>query len=376
MTQLDIQALHDEASRRSGLSDFGDPSYLVALREIIAAVAELPPNDELDRMVSRRIVHTLTGRLYSEHNWRLNPGYRDVKITAPVIITGMSRSGTSALHQLLAADEQFQWFPHWIAERPTVRTERALWPQDPSYRARMDELEEEHRRNPNMRTAHNIEIDLPEECQNVIRQSFVTATFTVTLQLPRYKAWYYAQDETASYRRYADNLRLIGLLENDRKPWLLKNPSHTGSMQGLLNVFPDARIIVTHRDPVEAVSSAASLTNIVSSGLWNAHDVGRNRLEIGLHNVTRMQEARDRHPDNFHDVDYRAFVADPMAVVQGVYHRFGLDLSPAAEAAMRQWIAKNPQGKFGRHVYKTEEYGLDPDDIRRRFADYIRRYRL
>lgn len=113
-------------------------------------------------------------------------------------------------------------------KHPTVRTERALWPQNPSYRARMDELEEEHRRNPNMRTAHNIEIDLPEECQNVIRK-VSSATFTVTLQLPRYKAWYYAQDETASYRRYADNLRLIGLLENDRKPWLLKNPSHTGA---------------------------------------------------------------------------------------------------------------------------------------------------
>lgn len=90
MTQLDIKTLHDEASRRSGLSDFGDPECLVALREIIAAVAELPPNDELDRMVGRRMVHTLIGRLYSEHDWQLMPALTsDAKITTQVIITGM-----------------------------------------------------------------------------------------------------------------------------------------------------------------------------------------------------------------------------------------------------------------------------------------------
>jgi len=162
----------------------------------------------------------------------------------------------------------------------------------------------------------------------------------------------------------------------DRKPWLLKNPSHTGGMPALLNVFPDARIIVTHRDPVEAVSSATSLTNIVSGQLWEHGEAARNRVEVGLHNVTRLQTARDRRPDNFFDVYYRDFVAEPMRVVTAIYRRFGLELSPTAQARMRTWIGQNPQDKFGAHRYSAQQLGLDSSEIRRRFADYIERYRL
>ena len=373
MTKLTEDALHEEARQKTGLSDFGEPSYLIGLREVLAAAAERPYSEKLDRLIATRAVDALVGRLHTEESWRLNPGYRQTKITAPVIITGMSRSGTSALHQLLAVDEQFQWVPHWIAERPTVRKARELWPSDPLYHTRSAELEAERQANPAMRSAHNIEADLPEECINVMRQSFTTMTFITTIPLPRYRQWFFEQDETPSFMRYTDNLRLIGLEAADLKPWLLKNPSHSGGMSALLNVFPDARVIVTHRDPVEAISSAASLTNIVSGDLWQPGENGRNRLEVGLHNMTRLQAARDRHPDNFHDVRYLDFLSNPMGVVEKIYQRFGLTLDPAARAAMLDWIAKNPQGKFGKHDYKTEALGLDPEDIRRRYADYINR---
>ena len=227
-----------------------------------------------------------------------------------------------------------------------------------------------------MRSAHNIEVELPEECINVMSQSFITMAFITTIPLPRYREWFFQQSQTHSYQRYADNLRLIGLEENDSKPWLLKNPSHTGAMQALLSVFPDARIIVTHRDPVEAVSSATSLTKIVSGELWEPGEAGRIRLEVGLHNLTQLQQARDRQPGNFHDVDYRQFVADPLRVVAQIYDRFGLALRPTAEARMREWIARNPQGKFGKHRYSAEQLDLDPAQIRTRFAAYIQHYQL
>jgi hypothetical protein len=376
MTRLSEPALHELAVRTTGLSDFGNSGYLDGLREILAAVSERPHSENLDKLVETRVIQALTGRLYSEHNWRAHPGYRQVRITAPIMITGMSPSGTSALHQLLAMDEQFQWIPHWIAQRPTVRGARELWPMDPAYIARAAELADERRSNPAMRSAHNIEAELPEECINVMSQSFITMAFITTVPLPRYRAWFFQQDETSSYKRYADNLRLIGMEENDRKPWLLKNPSHTGSMQALLNVFPDARIIVTHRDPVEAVSSGTSLTKIVSGELWEPGEAGRTRLEVGLHNVAQLQKARDHRPDNFHDVYYRQFMADPMTVVTGVYRHFGLALSAAAEIRMRAWIAQNPQGKFGKHRYDAEHLELDTGEIRRRFANYIKHYQL
>lgn len=374
MTTLTEQALHDAAAKQSGLSDFGDSGYLPGLREVLAAVAERPPSEKLDQLVLRRATDALIGRLHSEHNWKRYPQYRNTKITAPIFITGMSRSGTSALHQLLAVDEQFQWYPHWIAQTPTVRRERESWPSEPTYHLSNAKLEEEWRDNPAKRSAHNIEAELPEECINVMRQSFITMTFVTTLPLPRYREWFFKQDETPSFRRYAENLRLIGMQAADTKPWLLKNPSHSGGMQGLLNVFPDARIVVTHRDPVEAISSATSMTTMVSGDFWEPGEAGRNRFTVSLHNVTRLQQARDTSPENFHDVTYKQFMADPMGVVEGIYRRFDLTLSPAAKAAMQQWIAQNPQGKFGHHRYKTEEFGLDPEEIRRSFADYIKRY--
>jgi hypothetical protein len=376
VTRLNEQALQELATRRTGLSDFGDSDYLNGLRAVLAAVAERPPSEKLDDLVEARAVQALTGRLYSEHNWRVYPEYRGVGVTEPIMITGMSRSGTSALHQLLAMDEQFQWIPHWIAQRPTVRRARESWPTDPSYIARAAELEDERRNNPGMRSAHNIESELPEECINVMSQSFISMSFITTIPLPRYREWFFQQDETPSYRRYADNLRLIGMEENDRKPWLLKNPSHTGAMSALLDVFPDARVIVTHRDPVEAVSSGTSLTKIVSGDLWQPGEAGRVRLEVGLHNMTQLQRARQRHPANFHDIYYRQFVADPITVVTGIYRHFGLMLSAAAEARMRVWIAQNPQGKFGKHRYSVENLDLDTGEIRRRFAGYIRHYQL
>lgn len=376
MTRLSVAGLHEAARRSTGLDDFGDPAYLAGLEEVLAAVAERPASAKLDELVEKRVLHALVGRLHSQRSWIDHPRHADVKITAPIMITGMSRSGTSALHQLLAVDNQFQWIPHWIAERPTVRLARELWPAHPGYRAGSAALEAEHKANPAMRSAHNIEAELPEECINVMCQSFVSMMFITTIPLPRYRDWFYRQDEAASYRRYAENLRLIGLAENNRRPWLLKNPSHSGGMQALLETFPDARIIVTHRDPVAAVASATSLTNIVSGDLWAPGEAGRNRLEIGLANVTRLQAVRDRHPRNFHDVDYRRFVSQPMAVIEDIYQRFGLTLSPAAEDAMRDWLAMNPQGKFGQHRYETGALGLDPAYIRQRFADYIERHQL
>ena len=376
MTRLNERALHEAAAQKTQLSDFGTPDYLPGLRQIIAAASERPASSKLDALIENRVLHSLVGRLHSQHGWQQHPAYRQSPIVAPIIITGMSRSGTSALHQLLAADEQFQWIPHWIAERPTVRPLQQNWLSSSAYRVSDAELADDRQNTPEMRKAHNVEAALPEECINVMCQSFISMMFITTMPLPRYREWFFRQDETGSYQRYADNLRLIGLEDGGERAWLLKNPSHTGAMQALLRVFPDARIIVTHRDPVAAVSSAVSLTNIVSGDLWEPGEAARTRLEVGLHNVTRLQAARELNPDNFHDVDYRQFVADPMGVVRGIYSNFGLTLGPTAEARMRTWIADNPQGKFGQHQYQTDAMGIDADEIRRRFADYIRRYRL
>jgi hypothetical protein len=376
MTPLNESALHQAAMTCTGLSDFGDPAYLTGLRVGLEAVARRSPSEKLNELFAARSLRALVGRLHSQASWQKHPEYRDTRIIAPIMITGMSRSGTSALHQLLAVDEQFQWMPHWIAQAPTVRRPRSEWPSDPAYWTMAAAVKAQHHSNPALRAAHNIEVELPEECINVMCQSFVSMTFVPNIPLPHYYQWLLKQDETPSYRRYADNLRLIGAATPPERPWLLKNPSHTFGMAALLKVFPDARIIVTHRDPVAAISSAASLTHIISAELWEPGEAGRHRMEVSACNIERLQAARDSHPDRFHDVDYRALVADPMGVVQGIYRRFQLTLSAAAASAMKKWIEQNPQGKFGQHRYTPKELGVNENLIRSRFADYIRRYHL
>lgn len=376
MTPLTEQRLHEAAMAQTGLSDFGDPAYLTGLRVGLEAVAQRPPSEKLNELFAKRALVALVGRLYTEAGWREHPEYRNTKIVAPIMITGMSRSGTSALHQLLAVDPQFQWVPHWIAQAPTVRPPRDQWMSHPRYAAMAAAVEAEFQRNPAMRASHNIEADLPEECINMMCQSFVSMMLVTTVPLPHYFEWLQRQDETASYQRYADILRLVGASTPASTPWLLKNPSHTFGMAALLKVFPDARIIVTHRDPVAAVSSGASLTHIVAGDLFEPGEAGRLRTEVGVRNMERLHAARQGRNEQFHDVLYREFMAEPMKVVEGIYRKFDLSLSAAAEAAMRDWIAKNPQGKFGKHRYAPDDLQLDTELVRTRFADYIERYHL
>ena len=376
MSDFGEAALLEAAAAETGLSDFGEPSYLEGLRVGLEAVGRRGGGALLEQHFAARARVALIGRLHSEHSWRTHPGYRGTRIAAPLIITGMSRSGTSALHQLLAADPQFQWIPHWIAGAPTVRPPREQWEEHPSYQAQLARLESEFHRNPQQRATHNIEAALPEECINVMCQTFASMMFTTTLPLPSYYDWLVTQDETPSYERYARNLKLIGAATPSEQPWLLKNPSHTGGMAALLKVFPDARIVVTHRDPVAAIASAASMTQIISGKLWGPGEAGRHRLAVSLHNITRLEQARIGREDRFHDVRYRDFMSDPMAVVTGIYSRFKLALTPSAEQAMRKWLAANPQGKFGAHRYTPEEYGLGAGEIRELFAAYIARHGL
>ena len=376
MTPLTEQSLHEAAMAQTGLSDFGDPKYLAGLRVGLEAVAQRPPSAKLNELFAKRALVALVGRLHTEASWRRHPQYKHTRIVAPIMITGMSRSGTSALHQLLAVDAQFQWVPHWIAQAPTVRPPREQWMSHPLYAAMAAAVEAEFRNNPAQRATHNIEAGLPEECINMMCQSFVSMMFVTTVPLPHYFEWLQRQDETDSYRRYADVLRLVGASTPASTPWLLKNPSHTFGMAALLKVFPDARVIVTHRDPVAAVSSGTSLTQIVAGDLFEPGEAGRLRTEVGVRNMERLHAARQGRNDQFHDVLYREFMAEPMKIVEDIYRKFDLTLSAEAEAAMRDWIAKNPQGKFGKHRYTPDELQLDTELIRTRFADYIKRFRL
>lgn len=324
--------------------------------------------------MSTLVVDVLASRLASQKGWNAHPEVLDNPVAAPLIITGLPRSGTTVLHFLMSLDPQFQWTPRWVGEAPLIRPPRDEWESHPQFKAVHDRLEAIFAANPGLRQAHDMGAALADECITVMVQSFVNNMFVSMLPLPEYREWFLQADETSSYRRYKDNLRLMGARTSD-KTWLLKNPSHTLGMEPLLTTFPDARVIVLHRNPVETIASGASLT-YRNADFWEKTEVGPIRLEVYSRAVKRMAEARERHPGHCLDIYYRDLIDDPLGTVNRIYAHYDLEMSDDTARVMQDWLAANPQGKHGKHAYSSEEYGISDDDVRNGFADYIKQYDL
>ncbi|WP_052757436.1 sulfotransferase family protein [Sphingobium chungbukense] len=371
--EQDEDRLHQEAVERTGHSDFGNDDYREGLRVILEALRDDPDNEPLKSAVMQHSMAALTGRLHSEAGWKKHPECLNNAIVAPLVITGMPRTGTSLLHQLLSNDPQFQWMPGWIARAPRVREPRSQWSQDPDYRAVGEALEALFHGKADMRAAHNMDVDVPEECIQLMVQSFVSMRFISTLPAPRYEKWFLQQDETPSYRRLADNLRLIGAREPN-KTWLLKNPSHSIGIDALLRVFPDARIVATHRDPFETIASGASVILRSTGNMWRKEDVAPHRLRVWARAAERLEAARARQPESFQEISYTRLIENPIGVVRDLYASLGYALTEPVVQRMQQWLADNPQGKHGKHTYSLESVGLDPKQVDATLGPYIKRY--
>lgn len=373
--------LHAIASQMAGgLDDFGPQDYLPGLRQLLASMdAEMQCTEMGAQFAIGTIAGTLAARLHTQQGWKQRPDYRNVQIRRPLVITGVPRTGTTALHKLLSMDSQFQGLERWLAEAPQVRPPRAAWDANPWYRLCVSNLEAFFAAMPEMRKAHDMVADEVDECLEITRQDFVSNRFGSSMQVPSYDRWWRQQSELPSYRRFVDVLRLIGADEPDRQ-WLLKNPGHVAEMDCLLEVLPDACVIQTHRDPVKAIPSLSSVLHMArrmfEGDAVQAKLIGPRELEYWARAMERTARVRSQRPDQFFDVDHREFHRNPMGVVRGIYDRFGLSLSDGAEARMQRWIAASPTSKHGEHRYDITDYGITADQVRQRFADYIERHAL
>jgi Sulfotransferase family len=372
--------LHGMAGKATKHVDFGGQDYLPGLRALLAAFDSDPKLTELGRQFALgNIVGTLTARLHTEKGWRERPDCRAIPIRRPLVITGIPRTGTTALHKLLSMDPQFQGLEHWLTETPMVRPARETWPANTAYQASAAGLEMYFKIMPEMRKAHDMVAGEVEECLEVLRQSFLTNRFGAGIYLPSYDDWFFRQDESESYRRYADVLRLIGADEPDKR-WLLKNPGHVAEVECLLSVFPDACVVQTHRNPVKAIPSLCSTLHMArrmfEGDAARAELIGPRECAYWSRAVERTAKARANRPGQFYDVDQRQFHADPLETVRGIYEFFGLQLSATAADRMRRWAAESPTTRHGEHRYDLACYGVSEHEIRETFAGYIKTHHL
>jgi Sulfotransferase family len=364
--------LHALASRVTGLEDFGPDDYSDGLAELISSLERDADLTARGRKVMRAMLRgALASRLMSEAGWRAHPEYAQVCLDRPLFVTGLPRTGTTALHRLLTADPAHQGLELWLAEAPQPRPPRQTWADNPVFQYIQAGCERHHVEHPEFMGVHYMAADQVEECWQLLRQSMRSVSWECLAHLPSYSAWLRGQDWTGAYRRHRRNLQLIGL--GDERRWVLKNPSHLFALDALLAVYPDALIVQTHRAPEVAIASVCSLAAQATAG-WSdtfaGEVIGRDQLELWASGVERFGAERARHDaTRFFDVSYGDLVTDPVGTAEAVYAHFGLPFGGAAADAMR---ALSTGGRSqAAHRYTLADFGLTGEQVVERFGPAI-----
>jgi Sulfotransferase family len=371
-----VADLHASATRITGLSDFGEQDYGDGLEVLLQSYAREAGLTPLGRKVKRAFLRgALVARLLSEAGWQAHPDYAKVVLDRPVFVTGLPRTGTTALHRLLTADPAHQGLEVWLAEAPQPRPPIQTWAANPAFAYIQAGYQKHHVTHPEFMGVHFMAADQVEECWQLLRQSMRSISYECLAHLPTYSSWLRGQDWTAAYRRHQRNLQLIGLPDAGRR-WVLKNPSHLFALDALLAVYPDALVIQTHRAPRTAIASVCSLAAQASDGwstTFTGATIGRDQLELWARGLETFTAARARHdPAHFYDVAYADFTADPFGTVESAYGYFGLPLTGAAADAMRLLATQSGAGEARpAHRYALADFGLTGEQVDERFAGYL-----
>jgi hypothetical protein len=361
------------AVRTTGLDDFGGTEHEEGLRILVddlnAPTAGLTGvGNYLQRA---QVKSALVGRLLSQAGFARHPSYVEVPIERPVFVVGLPRTGTTALHRLLAADPRHQGLDLWLTEFPQPRPSPPERDASPVFQGISAAYADHHVEHPEFMGLHYMDATSVEECWRILRQSGKSIAFESLAHVPTYSTWLAQQDWTDAYERHRANLQLIGLNDPDKR-WVLKNPSHLVALDALLAVYPDALVVRTHRDPVTSVASACSLSAEATAG-WSTtfvgETIGRTQLDMLARSHRRFEEVRARHdPAQFVDVEYDDFVADPVGTTRGIYDAFDLGWTPEVADVVTRIDAESRQGgRRPRHAYSLADHGLDEATVRARF---------
>jgi hypothetical protein len=377
-----IDRLHELVTRQTGADDFGANDYRAGLEVLLLSMDHDPRFTEQGRRIAWGEVYSaLAARAHAIRSMKAHPGFDGAGIVRPIIITGIPRTGTTALHKLMAVDPQFQGLQGWLLTAPIPRPPRGTWEANPLFQDAVERLNARFGAQPSLRAAHNIVAEEVDECLGVLRQSFVSNFWTCPWTAPSYGLWWQTQDEAASYRHYARVLRLIGSTAPGQR-WLLKNPGHVHHLDRLFDVFPDALVIQTHRDPAEAIPSLCGLLAPIHH-FMETSDAGVQARLLGLREtekwadaVRRSEPVRQHHRSRILDVVHGDFHRDPVGTIARIYDFAGLSLSAGTEAAMAERIAARPELSHGVHRYDLADFGLTAAAVRERFGDYVDRFGL
>jgi len=375
--RLDVNSILRKAQKRTGLTDTGGELFRLGADALVASINK-EPTTHFGKLSSTGFgVEGLSNRLLLVDYLKKHPKVAENKIERPVFIVGFPRTGTTLLQNLLALSDDRRALPFWEIANPIPLSDDPK--KDVARRQRRTKLRLAIANFvvPEMKFIHEVRFDSLEECWSLMIPQFTIMNYDMTGRWPDYGKWMLQTDMVGPYKEYRKFLQVMADRVPNRK-LILKCPDHMWFLDELVEVFPDACIVWTHRDPAESVPSYCSLASLnwrLLYGQFDPKELGpyiQERFNVG---IERGLAARARlGEDRFIDVDFRDVIQDPISVVNAITERFGL--SRVSEDAMRAYLSLDRPDDRGKHKYTAEHYGLSESGIRTYFREYISRFNV
>lgn len=371
---LDPASLLEAARARTGLDDFGPRHFepnLELFVESCRATAML--NEMGQRVLPRVILRHLANRLYIQHYLGTDVAAATTPPKVAVVVTGLARTGTTLLHNLLALGKGNRTLRLWQALRPMPPTAGAAFSRSALVDQAQQWLERLHELVPSFAVIHRGTADGPEECDVLLQNDFASQHLEDMVHAEDYSRWLDDAPLGAEYAFLARQLAVLGGGDGSGQ-WTLKSPSHLGHLDDLLAAFPSAVVVHCHRDPIASVSSHASLVGALRraySDHVEASVVARHVLRRGIASVERALSVRESAPpERFFDVSYESLCRDPVSIVASLYERLGRSWAAGDEVTLRRWLKENRQHQHGVHRYPDIDVGSHGGMLARGFGPY------
>ena len=374
---LDTDVLHARATEATGLDDFGPDDYRERLDRYLAELRNIDMHPAGIVNFHMQLVGCLKNRLLLTDLIRSHPEIQDIDLMPPVVIAGLPRSGTTHLHNMLAAAPTFRSLPYWESVEPFPLAAEAGQDPDPRI-TRMDvAVQTMNTLMPHFVLMHEMTTDHAHEEIQLLANDFSTMLMETLAHVPRWTEYYWSRDQTSSYEYLVTQLKALQFLRGGRR-WVLKSPQHLGQLPVLDRVMPGAVVAFTHRDPVPVALSMIAMVTYSARMYTDTVDVTAiaqawvDRLERLLDKCVRDREtiAAQRSVD----VRFDDFMADEIGTVERVYSAANEPLTDDARSAITGYLGNHRRGRHGRVSTSAEMFGLDPDELRARFAGYTSRF--
>jgi Sulfotransferase family len=381
--RFDVETILAAARAKTGLSEFGKDDFRARLAIQCESIDEDIELNALGRLgVFANALRYAENRLRFEDLLRRHPEILETRIERPIIVAGMPRTGTTHLLNLIGADTRLRSLPYWESLEPVpVRGEGpGRDGRDPRWARCNASYQQMVANMPLIVAMHDMPPEHIHEEIELEELDFASYLLEWLCRPPRWRDHYLALDQRPHYAYMKRVLQALTWLRGPQR-WILKSPQHLEQLLPLLDTFPDATIVVTHRDPVSVVRSAITM-------LGYGDRMRRTRVDLAglaeywIDRVERLLGAclRDREKlpaAQAIDVPFHELMADDVGVVSRIYEKAGLPMTPAARAKLDAFMAANPRGKHGQVIYDLKgDFGLEPGELRKRFGDYVERFRV